>query len=122
MFKPKWLVMRPSPLMLLTVAAVILVVGVVTVVPTAGKSNAVSMDDWSSKSCQACHPREWNEWSQSGHAMTLSAQLLNAAHNTAEVPDQTCLKCHSPELGAVKIADIVQPLDQKGPWKLVGQY
>lgn len=54
--------------------------------------------------------------------MTLSAQLLNTTHNSGETPDQTCVKCHSPELGTVKISDIVQPLDTQGPWKLVGQY
>ena len=93
-----------------------------TAAPAVGKSNAVSLDDWSSKACQTCHPKEWNEWSRSGHAMTLSAQLTNPAHNSAELLDQTCVKCHSPELGTVKIADIVQPIDQKGPWNLVGQY
>lgn len=122
MFKPKWLVMRPSLWMLLSVVAVILMVGILTAVPTAGKGNAVSLSDWSSQSCKSCHPKEWNEWSQSGHALTLSAQLLNTSHNTGELLDQTCLKCHSPELGTVKISDVVQPIDQKGPWKLVGQY
>lgn len=122
MFKPKWHIKLPSPLMFLTVAAAILVMGLVTAVPTAGKSNAVSIADWSSQSCKACHPREWQEWSQSGHAITLSAQLLNKDHDASEQLDQTCVKCHSPELGTVKIGDIVQPLDQKGPWKLVGQY
>ncbi|MCL4488792.1 MAG: hypothetical protein M1570_11775 [Chloroflexi bacterium] len=122
MFRPKWRGVLPLPLLFMTVLAAILMMGIVTAAPTAGKSTAVSLDDWSSKACQTCHPREWQEWSQSGHAMTLSAQLLNASHNSSELLDQTCVKCHSPELGTVKISDIVQPIDQKGPWKLVGQY
>lgn len=103
-------------------AAALFIVAIFTATPAATKGNAVSLDDWSSKACQTCHPQEWADWSQSGHAMTLSAQLLNADHDTAELLDQTCVKCHSPELGTVKISDIVQPIDQKGPWKLVGQY
>jgi uncharacterized repeat protein (TIGR01451 family) len=106
----------------LALAAVFLGLVAMTVTPAVGKSNAISMDDWSSKACQTCHPREWNDWSHSGHAMTLSAQLTNSDHNSSELLDQTCVKCHSPELGTVKISDIVQPIDQKGPWKLVGQY
>lgn len=108
--------------MLLAIVVVILVLCGVTVAPTAGQGNAISLSDWSSQSCKTCHPKEWNDWSQSGHAMTLAAQLLNKDHNTAELLDQTCLKCHSPELGSVKITDVVQPIDQKGPWKLVGSY
>ena len=82
----------------------------------------ISVDTWSSKACQACHPREWADWSRSGHAMTLSAQLLNSDHDSAEQLDQTCVKCHSPELGTTPIGNIVQPLNMKGPWQLVGQY
>lgn len=117
---------RSIPRSLLTVAAVfaaaLLLMVVLTATPAVGKGNSVSLDDWSSKSCQACHPREWNEWSRSGHAMTLSAQLLSTEHNSAEPLRQECLKCHSPELGTEKIENIVQPLDTKGPWHLVGQY
>ncbi len=54
--------------------------------------------------------------------MTLSAQLLNASHNSDEKLDQTCLTCHSPELGNKDIASIVKPLDTKGPWQLAGDY
>ncbi len=89
---------------------------------TAAPTSGITLDAWSSKACQACHPREWNEWSRSGHAMTLSAQLLNSDHDSSEQLDQTCVKCHSPELGATPIGNIVQPLDTKGPWHLVGQF
>lgn len=82
----------------------------------------ISVSDWSAQSCQACHPKEYADWSTSGHAMTLSAQLLNKDHNSAELLDQTCVKCHSPELGTEKIANIVGPIDTKGPWQLVGKY
>ncbi len=78
--------------------------------------------DWTGQTCKACHPKEYTDWSESGHAMTLSAQLLNKDHDSSEQLDQTCVKCHSPELGTVKIGNIVGPLDMKGPWKLVGQY
>jgi uncharacterized repeat protein (TIGR01451 family) len=85
-------------------------------------SGGLSLDAWSSKQCQACHPREWAEWSRSGHAMTLSAQLLNSDHNSSEQLDQTCVKCHSPELGTTPIGNIVQPLNTTGPWQLAGPY
>jgi uncharacterized repeat protein (TIGR01451 family) len=94
-----------------------------TPAPTsAGAANPMSVDDWTAKSCQVCHPQEWNDWSQSGHAMTLSAQLLNSDHNSSEMLDQTCVKCHSPELGTENVANIVGPLDNKGPWQLIGKY
>jgi len=54
--------------------------------------------------------------------MTLSAQLTNASHNSGEQLDQTCVKCHSPELGTTDISKIVQPMNTKGPWALVGAY
>ncbi|MDE3088740.1 MAG: hypothetical protein KGJ80_05085 [Chloroflexota bacterium] len=117
---------RPSSKRALSVvaafAAALLVMAIFTATPAATKGNAVTPEDWQSKACQGCHPQEWNAWSRSGHAMTLSAQLLNSSHNSEELLDQTCVKCHSPELGTVKISDLVQPIDQKGPWKLVGQY
>ena len=90
--------------------------------PTGARAQGIDIKDWSSASCRPCHQREWSEWSRSGHALTLEAQLANASHNAAELLDQTCLKCHSPELGAVKIGDVVAPIDQKGPWKLIGPY
>jgi uncharacterized repeat protein (TIGR01451 family) len=111
---------------LLVLAALIVLVlllprGTANATPPA-QNSGITLDVWSSKACQACHPREWNEWSRSGHAMTLSAQLLNSDHDSSEQLDQTCLKCHSPELGTVPIGNIVQPLDTKGPWQLAGQY
>lgn len=101
---------------------VLLVLGVLRATPTSASSGDISLSDWQSKSCQTCHPQQWNEWSRSGHAMTLSAQLLNTGHNSAEQLNQTCVKCHSAELGTVPIGQIVQPLDTTGPWKLVGKY
>ncbi len=94
-----------------------------TVTTPAASSNVQNtLDAWSAKPCQTCHPREWAEWSQSGHAMPLSAQLLNPDHNSSEQLDQTCVKCHSPELGTTSIGNIVQPLDTQGPWHLVGDF
>jgi uncharacterized repeat protein (TIGR01451 family) len=95
---------------------------VATAAPTTAPIAGMSLDTYSSKECQGCHPREWAEWSQSGHAMTLSAQLLNSDHDSSEQLDQTCVKCHSAELGTVPIGNIVQPVDMQGPWHLVGQY
>ena len=118
----KWLTLKRLGLVVPVFAVAMTLLGILTALPAASQGNAISIDDWSSKSCQACHPREWTEWSRSGHAMTLSAQLTNPAHNSGELLDQTCVKCHSPELGTVKISDIVQPIDIKGPWKLVGTY
>lgn len=98
------------------------VVAVLCAAPVASQGSAISIEEWSSAACQACHPREWADWSRSGHALTLSAQLTNPGHNASELLDQTCLKCHSPELGTTDIATIVQPIDTKGPWKLTDAY
>lgn len=89
--------------------------------PTSGKvSDTVAW--WTASACQTCHTQEWSDWARSGHAMTLSAQLLNASHDGAEKLDQTCLTCHSPELGNKDISAVVKPLDTKGPWQLTGDY
>ncbi|MGB8645442.1 MAG: multiheme c-type cytochrome [Anaerolineae bacterium] len=95
-----------------------------TTTPTTGSTETgpLSVEQWSSTQCQACHPKEWNDWLTSGHKMTLADQLLNAEHNSSEPLEQTCLKCHSPELGKEKIENIVQPISTTGPWTLVGQY
>jgi hypothetical protein len=107
---------------IVTAASLVLTFTFIRAIPASAASGGISLSDWESKSCQNCHPQQWNEWSRSGHAMTLSAQLLNTAHNSEEQLDQTCVKCHSAELGTVDIGQIVQPLDMTGPWKLVGQY
>jgi hypothetical protein len=70
--------------------------------------------------CADCHKAEHAVWATSLHAAAPSDVLLNVEHNKAELLVDECIKCHAPfQVATLKIGDIVQPLNQKGPWKLV---
>ncbi len=70
--------------------------------------------------CSTCHTEEHKRWATTLHAATPADVLLNAEHDTAELLTDECLTCHTPfQAGKYHIGDFVQPLDQKGPWKLV---
>jgi len=70
--------------------------------------------------CKACHPGEHERWTASRHASDARRTLLNPTHNAAELLSDECLTCHSPfQASALRIGDLVQPLDRKGPWNLV---
>lgn len=70
--------------------------------------------------CKACHTAEHQRWANTLHAASPSDVLLNEEHNKAELLTDECIGCHSPfQAAKYKISDFVQPIDQKGPWKLV---
>jgi hypothetical protein len=70
--------------------------------------------------CKACHTEEHKVWSTSLHAASPGDVLTNTEHNTAELLTDECITCHAPfQAGKLKIGDLVQPIDQKGPWHLV---
>jgi Cytochrome c554 and c-prime len=70
--------------------------------------------------CAACHQEEHKRWATTLHAASPADVLLNTEHDTAELLIDECLNCHTPfQAGTLKVGDFVQPLDQKGPWKLV---
>jgi hypothetical protein len=70
--------------------------------------------------CKGCHADEHARWGGSKHAAGAATALLNARHNAAETLSDECLRCHAPLQAATRtIGDFVQPLDRKGPWRLV---
>lgn len=70
--------------------------------------------------CAACHTGEHKRWSTTLHAADPAAVLTNTDHNTSELLTDECITCHAPfQAAKFKIGDFVQPVDQKGPWKVV---
>jgi Zn-finger nucleic acid-binding protein len=70
------------------------------------------------QSCKGCHQAEYAKWNSGGHAMNYSEVFLNPAHNKAETVYDDCLRCHGMFYDRGTVADIVEPLDTAGPWKL----
>ncbi len=68
--------------------------------------------------CKGCHQTEFAKWNSGGHAMNYSEVLLNTVHNKAETIYDDCLRCHGMFYDRGTVADIVEPLDSAGPWKL----
>jgi hypothetical protein len=70
--------------------------------------------------CKSCHTAEHQRWSNTLHAASPADVLLNQEHDTSELLIDDCIGCHAPfQASKFHIGDFVQPIDQKGPWKLV---
>jgi hypothetical protein len=67
--------------------------------------------------CKRCHPREFVHWRGGGHGITYSDIFLNRVHNSTEQLAEDCLRCHAMFFPG-GIAQVVGPLDIKGPWQL----
>jgi hypothetical protein len=68
--------------------------------------------------CRACHAREYADWLSSGHSAGYADVFLDDAHNEAEQLSESCLRCHGMFFEG-GIAEVVTPLDVRGPWRLV---
>ncbi len=68
--------------------------------------------------CTGCHQTEFAGWNSGGHAMNYSELFLNSTHNKTETISEDCLRCHGMFYDKSSVADIVEPLDSAGPWKL----
>ena len=68
--------------------------------------------------CGKCHQQEYAAWTAGPHHATYSQIFLDPGHNTNRILSDYCLQCHGMyfEHG---IRDLVQPVDLKGPWRLV---
>ena len=68
--------------------------------------------------CGNCHRQEYAAWAAGPHQATYAAIFLSPGHNTNRILSEQCLLCHGMyfERG---IRDLVQPIDLKGPWRLV---
>lgn len=70
------------------------------------------------ESCRQCHQQEFAAWSTSPHASDYARIFLDEKHNKTRHLMDDCLRCHGAHYtGAIR--EVVAPLDNKGPWKLV---
>jgi hypothetical protein len=67
--------------------------------------------------CNRCHAAEFAKWKSGGHSMDYASLFLNQKHNTTEQINFDCLRCHGMYYDG-EVADVVQPIDIQGPWKL----
>jgi hypothetical protein len=68
--------------------------------------------------CRACHAREYADWTSGGHSPTYADMFLDKEHNEKEQLSESCLRCHGMFFEGA-IADLVTPIDRRGPWRLV---
>ena len=68
--------------------------------------------------CGACHRQEFAQWRSGAHSMTFARAFATPEHNKKRLLIDDCLRCHGMHFDGW-IGDVVQPLDTKGPWKLV---
>ena len=67
--------------------------------------------------CKRCHSSEFARWASSGHSMQYQHVFLNEKHNTTEQINFGCLRWHGMFFEG-NVADVVEPLNIKGPWKM----
>jgi hypothetical protein len=68
--------------------------------------------------CRACHQREYADWLSGGHSPSYGDIFLDEQHNQDERLSESCLRCHGMFFEGT-IADVVAPIDDAGPWRLV---
>jgi len=68
--------------------------------------------------CQRCHQQEYAAWSTSPHATTYKTIFLDPKHNGTRHLMDDCLRCHGAHFDG-GIRDLVTPLANQGPWKLI---
>ncbi len=67
--------------------------------------------------CIGCHQAEYKRWLAGGHSATYADIFLNEQHNSIEQLYPDCFRCHGMYYNG-NIADLVDPVSTKGPWKL----
>ena len=67
--------------------------------------------------CEKCHQQEFAEWRAGPHSATYAKLFTDREHNRQRVLIDDCLRCHGMHFGG-GIADLVEPLNTTGPWKL----
>jgi hypothetical protein len=69
------------------------------------------------KECRQCHASEFAQWQHGGHGVAYSDIFLDKKHNKTEQAAEDCLRCHGMFFKG-SVADVVEPLNTKGPWRL----
>lgn len=67
--------------------------------------------------CRACHQQEYVAWASGPHSVTYARIFLDREHNRKRALMDDCLRCHGMHFQG-SIAELVEPLDRKGPWRL----
>lgn len=68
--------------------------------------------------CERCHATEYSKWISGGHSIDYQHVFLNDKHNSTEQINFDCLRCHGMFFEGT-VNDVVEPLNIKGPWKLI---
>jgi len=67
--------------------------------------------------CRNCHQQEFAAWSTGPHAIKYKQIFLDSKHNSNRHLMDDCLRCHGMHFNG-GIRDLVEPLNNKGPWTL----
>lgn len=68
--------------------------------------------------CATCHRQEHADWQGGPHGTPYAGFFVNPEHNARQQLMDDCLRCHAMHFQG-GIADLVTPVDRKGPWTLV---
>ncbi|MDZ4800833.1 MAG: cytochrome c3 family protein [Bryobacteraceae bacterium] len=68
--------------------------------------------------CASCHQQEFAAWSTGPHAVTYKRIFTDEKHNKSRHLMDDCFRCHGSHFDGA-IGDLVAPVDNKGPWRLV---
>jgi len=69
-------------------------------------------------SCKTCHQHEYASWHAGPHSATYFQIFADPAHNSKRMLMDDCLRCHGSYFNGT-IGGLVQPLDTKGPWRVI---
>jgi len=68
--------------------------------------------------CQKCHRHEYADWAAGPHSTTYARIFLDKDHNRQRHLMDDCMRCHGMHFEG-GIRDLVSPIDNQGPWKLL---
>jgi hypothetical protein len=69
-------------------------------------------------SCKSCHQHEYAVWHAGPHSATYAQIFSDPVHNSKRMLMDDCLRCHGSYFNG-SIRDLVQPINTKGPWRVV---
>jgi hypothetical protein len=67
--------------------------------------------------CRSCHAQEYGAWKSGPHGVAYARIFLDETHNRNQQLMDDCLRCHGMHYEG-GIAQLVAPVDRKGPWRL----
>ena len=68
--------------------------------------------------CRTCHQHEYASWHAGPHSVSYGQIFADPAHNSKRMLMDDCLRCHGMYFSG-SVRDLVQPLNTKGPWRIV---